>query len=153
MIFDRTAADVEAAKSIRLNKVQKGEALTGDDIAVLERGTMTTVTLNRIEEKQAELKELLNDAGYYNTDISSRVWGYTDIFNITEFKRLLGNLNVLKAAFFVYSGTPETPYVSFGFEDINSLEKILFDLETMIGDMKIRYRQCGTFECGEVNKN
>ena len=36
-------------------------------------------------------------------------------------------------------------------DDINALEKILFDLDVMINDVKSHYRECGTFEsgCGE----
>ena len=152
MIYNRTAADVESAKKVRLEKVQTGLPLTDEEIETLERGTMTISTINRIETKQKELKILLNGAGYFNINISVKTWGYSDIFDEENFQRLLDNLNNLKSAFFVYKDTPATPSISFDYQSINSLEKILFDLESMVTDMKGRYRQCGTFQCGEANE-
>lgn len=151
MIYDRTQIDIENAKSIRENKVQKGEVLTDADVLALERGTITINTLNRIEEKQAELKGLFNAMGYWNTGIANNTWQYTDIFDTQNFQRLVDNLDVLRNAFFVYSDTPQTPRVSYHYKDINALEKILFDLDVMINDVKSRYKRCGTFRCGEAN--
>ena len=149
MITNRTQYDVDTAILIRNTKVKKFEVLTESDINYLERGTITINTLNRIENKQDELKNLFNDMGYWNTPTTNKVWSENDIFSVDEFQRILDNTNVLKNAFFVYKGTPKTPPISFYFEDINSLEKILFDLDVMINDVKSHYRECGTFECGE----
>jgi hypothetical protein len=68
---------------------------------------------------------------------------------VDEFERILKNTDALRDAFFVFSETPPTPPVSFHYEDINALEKILHDLDVMINDVKTHYRECGTFECGE----
>lgn len=149
MIFDRTQADISAAISLRSEKVQKFKELTESEIATLEKGTMTINTLNRIENKQTELKALFNEMGYWNTPITNKVWTVTQIFNADEFQRIIDNTNILRDAFFVYKGTPNTPPISYHFEDINSLEKILYDLDVMINDVKSLYRECGTFECEE----
>lgn len=149
MIFDRTQNDVDTAILIRNTKVKKFEALTESDINYLERGTITINTLNRIENKQEELKNLFNDMGYWNTPITNKVWGENDIFNVDDFQRILNNTNVLRQAFFVYKATPNTPPISYYWDDINSLEKILNDLDVMINDVKSLYRECGTFESGE----
>lgn len=152
MIYDRTETDVNNAVLLR-KKLQLGLELSEAETSAIERGTITINTLNRIENKQDELKILLNSAGYFNTPIINKNWTYSDIFDNQNFQRLIDNLNILRNAFFVYADTPKTPSVSYHFEDINSLEKILEDIETMIADMRSRYRQCGTFQCGEVNKN
>ena len=149
MIFDRTQNDVDTAISIRKNKVQKFQELTESDINYLERGTLTISTLNRIETKQEELKNLFNDMGYWNTTITNKTWGENDIFNVDEFQRILDNTNVLRQAFFVYKATPNTPPISYYWNDINALEKILYDLDVMINDVKSNYKECGTFESGE----
>lgn len=149
MITNRTQYDVDTAISIIKNKVQKFQELTENDIATLERGTMTYNTLNRIENKQDELKNLFNDMGYWNTPITKKVWGENDIFNVDDFQRILDNTNILRNAFFVYNDTPNTPPVSYHYNDINALEKILYDLDVMINDVKSHYRICGIFECGE----
>ena len=149
MIFDRTQNDVDTAIRLRREKVQKFQALTESEIATLEKGTLTINTLNRIENKQDELKNLFNDMGYWNTPMLNKVWGENDIFNVDAFQRILDNTNVLRNAFFEYKGTPNTPPVSYHYNDINALEKILFDLDVMINDVKSLYRECGTFESGE----
>lgn len=152
MIIDRTANDVSLAKTLRA-KLQSGQLLSDAEVSIMERGTLTINTLNRIENKQAELKELLENVGYYNTPIQNKTWEYTECFKENEFQRILNNLNVLRNAFFVYTDTPNTPPISFHYENINALEKVLFDIETMLNDMIDRFRECGTFECGEENKN
>ena len=149
MIFDRTQNDVDTAILLRNTKVKKFETLTESEIATLEKGTLTINTLNRIESKQEELKNLFNGIGYWNTLITNKTWSENDIFNVDEFQRILDNTNVLRNAFFVYQDTPNTPPISYYWDDINALEKILYDLEVMIYDVKSLYRECGTFYCGE----
>lgn len=149
MIFDRTQNDVDTAIFLRNTKVKEFETLTESEIATLEKGTLTINTLNRIENKQEELKNLFNDMGYWNTPITNKVWSENDIFNVDEFQRILDNTNVLRQAFFVYKATPNTPPISYHYNDINALEKILYDLDVMINDVKSHYRECGTFESGE----
>ena len=149
MIFDRTQNDVDTAILLRDTKVKKFEELTVIEIATLEKGTFTINTLNRIENKQDELKNLFNDMGYWNTQITNKVWGENDIFNVDDFQRILDNTNILRQAFFVYKDTPNTPPISYHWQDINALEKILYDLDVMINDVKSHYKECGTFVCGE----
>lgn len=152
MIFDRTQNSVDTAKFLRNTKVKKFETLTESDINYLERGTMTINTLNRIENKQEELKNLFNDIGYWNTPITNKQWTVNVIFDNNgerDFQRIIDNTNVLRNAFFVYKATPNTPPVSYHYNDINAIEKILYDLDVMINDVKSHYRECGTFYCGE----
>lgn len=149
MVYNRTKEDVESAKKIRLEKVQKGVELTEAEVETLERGTLTINTLNRIETKQEELKNLFNSMGYWNVAIENKTWDYTQLFDGTEFQRIIDNTNKLREAFFTFSNTPSTPKASYYFENINSLEKILYDLDVMINDVKSNYRECGNFVCGE----
>jgi uncharacterized protein (DUF4213/DUF364 family) len=147
MITNRTQYDIDTAIDIIKEKVKKFQELTESDIDILERGTMTINTLNRIENKQEELKNLFNEMGYWNTDIKNKSWDYTQIFNIDEFQRILDNTNVLREAFFVYSHTPNTPKISYHYNDINALEKILNDLDVMINNIKSNYKICGVDIC------
>ena len=149
MIFDRTQNDVDTAILLRNTKVKKFETLTESEIATLEKGMLTINTLNRIETKQRRIKKSFYAMGYWNTPITNKTWGENDIFNADEFQRILDNTNVLRKAFFVYKDTPNTPPISYYWDDINSLEKILYDLDVMINDVKSNYRECGNFECGE----
>lgn len=149
MIFDRTIEDVNNAIKIRAEKVQNGVELSQEDIETLERGTITLNTLNRIEEKQDALKSELNGIGYWNTPMLNKHWTKNDIFDETDFQRIVNNLEILKKSFFVYSTTPRTPTAKYYFENINAAEKILSDIELMISDVENHYKICGTFECGE----
>ena len=149
MIFDRTSEDVKKAKQIREEKVMTFQELTAEEAEIMERGTITINTLNRIEDKQAELKSLINNMGYWNTPTINKNWKYTQIFDEAEFQRIVNNTNILREAFFVYVDTPKTPSVSYRYNDINALEKILVDIEKMIDDVKSYYRECGNIVCGE----
>lgn len=158
MIFNRTQNDVDTAIRLRNEKVKfdpitmqpiNPEALTESEIATLEKGTITYNTLNRIETKQEELKNLFNDMGYWDTPITTKIWSENNIFDVNEFKRILNNTNILRQAFFVSKNTPDTPPISYHWQDINALEKILNDLDVMINNVKSLYKECGTFESGE----
>jgi hypothetical protein len=151
MIYDRTQTDVEEAIRLRKEKVQKFQELTEVEILILEKGLLTINTLNRIENKQEELKNLFNDMGYWNTPITNKSWSKNDIFNVDEFRRLIDNTNVLRNAFFAYKNTPSTPPISYHWKDINALEKILYDLDIMIDDVKNNYKECGNLQCGVTN--
>lgn len=149
MIFDRTRQDVENAVRIRAQKVQNGLELSEQEVEILERGTLTINALNRIEQKQDYLKQVFNGMGYFNVGTLNKAWSAQDIFKGEDFKRITNNLDILKEAFFVYSNTPNTPEPTYYYETINSIEKILNDLDLMIYDVQSKYRFCGTFNCGE----
>lgn len=149
MIFDRTQNDVDTAILLRDTKVKKFETLTESEIATLEKGTITINTLNRIESKQEELKNLFNDMGYWNTPTTNKTWDFSGIFKGEEFDRILNNLEILRKAFFAYKNTPDIPNNNYRkYQTINDVEKILYDLDVMINDIKSYYKECGTFECG-----
>lgn len=150
MIFDRTQTDVDNAVKIRKEKVQTFQELTSDDVTILERGTLTINTLNRIENKQEDLKNLFEEDYYFVDKIENKTWTYTDYFTQSDFDRILFNLEMLRRAYFVYSNTPDIPDDNYRkYQTVNDVEKILFDLDLMISDVKSHYRECGTFECGE----
>ena len=93
MIFDRTQNDVDAAISLRNKKVKEFEDLTSEEINTLERGTITINTLNRIENKQAEISELFSHLSI-NVEIENKNWEEKQILNQAAFQRILDNLNV-----------------------------------------------------------
>ncbi len=149
MIYDRTISDVEAAVSIRADKVQKGMELTERDIETLERGFVTVNTLNRIESAQSTLKNDLNRLGYYNIPIVNKTWRKEQILKKSELERIVANLSVLRNAFFVCLDTPATPKAEYHYANFNDVEKILYDIGVMINDVESYSRECGMFECGE----
>lgn len=150
MVVNRTQADVDEALRIRREKVQKYLSLTESEIEVLEKGTITYNTLNRIEEKQETLKGLLNSMGYWDNPITNKQWDYSQIFDIDELQRIFNNAEILRDSFFVYASTPPAPKASYNYKSFNDLEKILQDIDLMISDVKSRYKRCGKLRCGGV---
>lgn len=151
MIFDRTQTDVITAKSLIEEKVKHFIQLSEQEIEKLERGTLTITTLNRIENKQKEIKNTINSMGYYNTPTTNKEWSYLDIFSGGDFGRILNNINYLRHSFFTYKDTPITPNNNYtNYQVINDVEKIMHDIGAMINDVQSLYIECGTIECGEV---
>lgn len=150
MIYNRTIEDVNAAKKIIEEKVKKFLDLTSEDIKQLERGILTTESINRIENKQEEIRSLLNEAGYYNNfGINKIDWQLGDYFMQSDLDRLVRNVELLKNSIKLYPDTPSIPSPVYHYEEINKMEKILYDLEHIIGEVVANYRECGTFYCGE----
>ena len=150
MIYNRTSSDVETAKTLR-GLLQAGNTLTSEQILALERGSCTINMLNRVEVKQAELAAILNGYAYTVYIENKTDWQNTDIFTFQDHQRLLNNLDALKRAYYTYTTTPQTPIYMYDFQSANDIEKILVDIEAMIVDMQGRFRECNTFQCGEVN--
>lgn len=151
MIYDRTIADVSNADLLR-KKIQLGQQLTEAETAAFERGACTINMLNRVEDKQAELSGILCDYGYMNS-IITKPHANGDILSYADYIRILNNLSALKTAYYTYPVTPVAPMYMYGYQEANSVEKILVDIESMISSMESKFRQCGTFQCGEENEN
>lgn len=149
MVYDRTAADVDNAKKIRTEKIQKGISLTADDVSTLEKGSITINTLNRIENKQAELKQTLADMGYYSGIVNNKTWTYNDIFFASDLQRICDNTIALRAAFEAMADSPLNPIPKYYYSEINAIEKILYDIAQNITQTTAKYRRCNTFNCGE----
>lgn len=148
MIYNRTISDVRYAEEIRRNKVQKGIALTDAEKSALERGTLSLSTINRIELKQEELANILNDMGY-TVQCVNHIWDDAGIFKESDFGRVVDNNAKLRKAFYVYKNTPADAVPIYRYDQINALEHILHDLEEMINYTKSHYRRCGKYRCGE----
>lgn len=148
MIFDRTLSEAKQAVTIREEKVKKGENLTADEIYILSRGFVLVGDLNRIESKQEALKGIFNDMGYYNTPTVNKLWDEESYFFKTDLERIVKNNEILRKAYYIFASTPIDARPKAYFEDLNKIERLLYDLEQMADDMKSRFKKCGTFNCG-----
>lgn len=148
MVFNRTLEEAKQAITIREEKVKKGENLTADDIYILSRGFVSVGDLNRIEGKQEALKGIFNDMGYYNTPTENKLWDEESYFFKTDLQRIVKNNEILRKAYYIFASTPIDARPKAYFEDLNKIEKLLYDLEQMADDMKSRFKKCGTFNCG-----
>ena len=151
MLVDRTYNAVVDADALR-KKMQAGDALTTEEQAQFERGACTITMLNRINAKITELEDILNGYAYMvDGTLYTNSKAHSGLLTAIEYNNIFLNLNKLKMAFYVYSTTPNTPAYLYDFQSANNIEKILVDIESMITDMSSRFRECNTFECGEVN--
>lgn len=148
MITDRTQFDVKNAKSIIEEKVKKFIELTSAEEKTLERGTVTINTINRIEDKQAEIQEILNDMGYWNVSIFNKKWNFGDVFRQSDLDRIVENNSMLRSAFYALKDSPVNAIGKYHYSEFNSLERILLDIFTNIEYTISRYRRCGNFNCG-----
>lgn len=148
MITDRTQFDVKRAKGIIEEKVKKFIELTSAEEKTLERGTVTINTINRIEDKQAEIQEILNDMGYWNVSILNKKWNLGDVFRQSDLDRIVENNSMLRSAFYALKDSPVNAIGKYHYSEFNSLERILLDIFTNIEYTISRYRRCGNFNCG-----
>lgn len=148
MIFDRTSQDVVMAKKIRSEKIQKFLELTEDEQRVLERGFLLLSTIERIQQKQIEIKKIIEGLLYLGAKITIDEFNRNDFFRLPDLQTLIKNNESLIKAFMVYKNTPLTANAKFEFEQFNKIEKMLADMESLIYDIQDSYRICGTFDCG-----
>ncbi|WP_101698494.1 hypothetical protein [Clostridium minihomine] len=123
-VYDRTQADID------------GRTV---------KGYYNATDLNRIEQDCEYL------AGIFSVIVNTRVWSRTDFPTPGEFERILANLNTLRAAYFVYQTTPDTPQNPVNqFHKANDLEQILHDLYAIYEDNKRALMYAGEPYAGQM---
>lgn len=143
MIIDRTHNDV--LKSIEL--AQRGGVFSEKEIETLERGMVTINTLNRIEEKQKEIANLISEMGY-SVSIENKTWKQQDVFFFEDLKRIVSNVEKLRTSFFALNETPANPRAEYHYREFNLIEKVLLDIQNNAVFAEENYKICGSAECG-----
>lgn len=145
MITNRTFEDVIAAKKIREDKVKKFLPLTAKEVQTLEKGCLTPNSLNRIEEKEAELLSLIRDMGYFGGEFESKQWNEHGVFKADDLNRIFANCEKLRQSFFALKTSPMNLFAIYDYRQFNNLEKVLVDIESQIVYTKSNYKRCGLF--------
>ena len=91
----------------------------------------------------------LYSESYMLPTLLTEIFDENSVFTIKHFNRIINNIEEIRKAFFVKEDTPLTPIPSYHFETLNSIEKILYDIDEIIESMLTYQRECGDFECGE----
>ena len=83
--------------------------------------------------------------------IADREWLPTDVVTLNRWETYRANVQALRDAFYTLAETGELPAATdkLGWQGANMIEKILADIDLLIGWMKSSYRRCGTFNSGE----
>lgn len=142
MIFDRTANDVFEAERIFNEKVKAFFTLSEEEKSILEKGRVTAETLNRIENKQAEIGEILVQWEYLTEGLIHKTWG-TEVFTQGDLLRIVNNLLTLRDSFYVISSDLAEPRPRFHFEDFNIIEKTLAEIEELVSSAKKSFLRSG----------
>lgn len=151
MIFNRTQEDVNNAIKIREEKIKKFISLTDEELAILERGIITINTLNRIEDKQEELKNLFEEAGY-NLDLIIKKWEVKDFFTELDWQNWFDNFQTIKENIPLYDNMPEIPNATnlkIDYKIMNDIEKFLYLVEEIYEKIKSMYVYSGTIYSGQ----
>lgn len=142
MIYDRTLEDVANAKTIFAEKVTMSIPLTDAEKDIMERGMVTADTLNRIEQKQAEIGQILNKWHYLKEPIINKQWS-NEVFFREDLQRLTENTAKLREAFYVLSEELPNPEAWYYFEEFNTMEKLLAEISFLVFATKQSFKRSG----------
>lgn len=153
LIYNRTQTDVNTAGSIRAKyqALRDWSGLTEAETAQLERGMLTNVTLNRVANTVSMLASALNAAGY-TVETTSQSFSETDRLKRSKYSVYLSNVQTLRDAIAIRVSTPSVPAADAKLDYIgaNNIEKILADLDELLGWMTYSRKYCGTFAAGQT---
>ena len=151
LIYDRTMADVNSAKSL-ISKYMSGENLTEYERELWNaglRGCYNASDVNRVEYHTRELQSILNAEGY-NIRIDTALWARSDIMRYGDIVKYLGNIEAILDAFGRSENAPPLPTIDQWINYIvaNDIEKILFVTRELIYGALAMFRRAGTFTAG-----
>lgn len=128
LIFDRVKEDV-------INRTFKGKYEYTD--------------LNRIEEWCQYIAEILNSYGYYaNINVKTN-WTRLNMPTVSEMERIRQNVLNIKNAYYSFTGVPnDLNFMTI--QKANDIEKILNEIEILIGKMVSQFFYSGEIFAGEV---
>lgn len=141
LVYDRTQVDADAAL-----KAVKSGSWTGD-----MKGGYNASDMNRVQSAVSALSAELTAAGYIHSVDIHADWANGDVMKLSDWAQYLANVQALRDAFYTLAETGELPAATdkLGWQGANTIEKILADIDLLIGWMKSSYRRCGTFNSGE----
>lgn len=145
MITDRTIDDVKAAIALK----KRGLPFTESELTTLKRGTLCRDTLDRINEQQMKLLDVIPEAGYYIEKFESLVYVKENILLKWGLEDYIVRALTIKNAFPLYKDTtPDYVEPIAYYEEINKLEQILEDLWEGYLDIETYSPECNAISSG-----
>lgn len=148
MIFDRILEDIETAITL-LKKLKSGTSLTTSEKNALERGTLTVNTLNRIENKQAELSDILYQWKYLKEPLETKTWVQTDFFKAGDMNRFVYNTNTLRDSFFLSKSDIPYPTTEYTITAFNAIEETLQNVSDLVDNTSRLFQMSGAVTAGQ----
>lgn len=152
LIYDRTADDV--AEALRLTQKAFAGTLTDEEKTVWlagMKGAYDAIDMNRVAAAVLTLSGLLNAAGYKN-EVSAQNFVEGEDSTDEKYSVYLANVQTLRDAIAVRATTPSVPAADAKLDYIgaNNIEKILADLDELLGWMTYSQKYCGTCAAGQT---
>lgn len=152
LVYDRTADDV--AEALRLTQKAFAGTLTDEEKTVWlagMKGTYDAIDMNRVAAAVSTLSGLLNAAGYKN-EVSAQNFVEGEDSTDEKYTVYLSNVQTLRDAIAVRVSTPSVPAADAKLDYVgaNNIEKILADLDELLGWMTYSRKYCGTFAAGQT---
>ena len=138
-VYDRTQADVDYAKYQLAQKINNIEY----------KGCFNATDMSRIENNIQYLSDILISLYYFNS-LTTRTWGKNGLPYQSYIDNIINNISILWEKWGKPPDAEDLPNTLLTYEQVNNIEKNIFLLKEMLDDMASSFRECGTFECGEV---
>lgn len=138
-VYDRTQSDVDYAKLQLAKNINDVEY----------KGCFNSSDINRIEGNARYLADILISLYYFN-NVSTSTWNSESLPYKEHIDRIINNIGELWGRWDKPQDAEDLPVSLLNYEQVNTVEKNLFLLKEMLGDMESYFIECGTFNCGEV---
>ena len=156
LITDRTDADFKHWEYLRnkgyanMSQTERAEWLSGS-----MKGSYNASDLNRVGEALNYLQDKLNNAGYmtYQRMFTAKTdWTVASIPTAEDLTYYLKCVSHIRDALTLFDETPRAPIDTgtLNIEEANNIEKILFDVETLITNMFVSRFYCNDLYSGEI---
>ena len=143
-IFDRTQADVDYAIAKIAEWKKTGASAQGE-----LKGCFNVSDINRIEGNLKYLSDELKALYYFHTLTTYKTWTDTGIPTTADVTRLLNKMSRIIIGYFPIIAATPLPSTLLKYTEVNALEENIYLIKEQLDDMVERFRECGTFECGE----
>lgn len=139
-VFDRTAEDVK--RVLELNQKYISGTITEDEknewLAGL-KGALNIEDLNRVE-RNCDIV-----ANKIAVVVNTKNWVKNNIPRVSDYQRILENVETIRSSYAVLNTTPETPFQPLNtFQKWNDIEHILFDVDSIYTRTMDAFAYCGT---------
>lgn len=138
-VYDRTQSDVDYAKqqlALKINNVDY-------------KGCFNVSDINRIENNTRYLADMLVSLYYFNA-LTTSSWSRSGLPSKKHIDNIISNIRTMWNKWAKPPDAEELPSTLLTYEQVNNIEKNIFLLKEMLDNMMGAFRECNTFECGEV---
>ena len=152
LIYDRTASDVNRWRELKnkgwgsMTAMEKAEWLTA------LKGCYNHTDMNRVEQAVELLSARLSAGGYITSPTVKTNWTVTSMPLQTDWERYYRNVQTVRNVLAVHDTTPPAPTTKnrLTYQTANNIEKILADVNALVGNMEQAWVYAGDIFAAEV---